>query len=186
MLRGTRNGPASAVKKRPAFDVELVRLEVLRPSLHQGFPAASLQRDLQSFHNRARYLVLNCKGISPLPVITLRPQMESVGCVDKLRRDAQVAPGSAHTSFKNSSHAQLFSDKTRVDVFSFEGKRGTTRHNVKLRNLCQRIDDLLGDAVCKKFVLRSRAHADERKHCDGITCGACRRTGSLVGSAYRC
>jgi hypothetical protein len=59
-------------------------------------------------------------------------------------------------------------DDAQVDVFTLEGEGRTSRDDVKVRDLGQRVDDLLSDSVGKVFVLLISAHVDERQHYDGI------------------
>lgn len=88
--------------------------------------------------------------------------MVSTGHIHQLDGDAEPVIRSAYTSFQDRAHIQLFTHDARVNVFSLGGKGRTTRHDVKLFDLRQRIDGFFGHPVCNKFVLRVRAHAGER------------------------
>ncbi len=98
--------------------------------------------------------------------------MVPVCSIDQLSGDAQTVSCSANASFEYCSRLKLLPDYTWVNVFSFEGKANTARHDVELRNLCQCVDDLFGNAIGEKFVLRIGTNVDERKDRDGIACAA--------------
>src|SRR5215831_8693464 len=94
--------------------------------------------------------------------------MKSIGCHNKLGRDAEAVPRSSHAALENRSHPQLFPDNARVKMFSLERKSRTAGYNMELTNLCQRIDDLFRNTISKEFVLRIGADVNEREDRDGV------------------
>src|SRR5262249_13418836 len=105
---------------------------------------------------------------------------------DQLCRDAQAVVSFSHAALKNGAHVKLLSNNARVDMFSLEAEGRTSRDDTKFRDPGQRIDDLLRDSVGKVFVLRIRAHVDERQYHDGIAFRALSRDRRGNGDTDRC
>ena len=62
--------------------------------------------DLQRLGNGLRHVVLDIEYVGHLPVVGLRPDVETVVGFDQLRGNAQALAGAAHRSFQNICHAQ--------------------------------------------------------------------------------
>src|SRR2546428_1445394 len=97
--------------------------------------------------------------------------MIAVGNVDELRGHAQPVARFAHAAFKDGVYLQFATDLSDVLALSLEGKRGRARRHAKRFNFGQRVDDLLGNAIAEKFVLRVVAHVDEGKDGDAFLRG---------------
>src|SRR5205085_9042378 len=64
-------------------------------------------------------LILNGENVLDRAVVTLRPDVVAVARIDQLRRDAHTIPGLAHAAFENVAYAELTSDLTHIDRFTF-------------------------------------------------------------------
>lgn len=76
-----------------------------------------------------RDLILHPEHIRHLAVVAFRPEMISVGGVDKLRRHPNPAPGTPYAAFKDRTDAECFGDLADVLLLAPEREgRSTRRH----------------------------------------------------------
>jgi hypothetical protein len=118
------------------------------------------------------YVVLNGEDVGQLPIEPLRPEVPAGGRVDELRGDPDPAAGLADAALEDMTHAEALADLADIDVLALEGEGRVAGDDEKLRQLRQRGDDVLGNAVSEIFLLGIAAHVGERQHGD-------RRAGGL-------
>jgi hypothetical protein len=68
-------------------------------------------------------------------------------------RHAYAASGSADAAFENVRDAECFRDPTDVLFLAAEGERGRARGNLEAGDMCQEVDDLLGQSVAEVFIV---------------------------------
>src|ERR1039457_3152455 len=116
--------------------------------------------------DRSRDFILHREYIGKLPVVTLRPQVESVGRTDQLGGDPDAVPAFADAPFEDVLDSQFVGDLRNLQVLSLEGEcRGAGCH-FESRDLCQSVDDLLGQSVTEVLLLFVAAHVGEGQHGD--------------------
>ena len=67
----------------PAFEIGLIRMHVHPPTRDERLLCLRDQFDLQHIHNRLRNLILDREDVGQLAIVTLRPEMATVGDSDQ-------------------------------------------------------------------------------------------------------
>ena len=122
-----------------------------------------------------RHVVLDGEDVGELPVEPLRPKVAAGGCVDELGGDPDPAAGLAHAPFEHMAHAEALADLADVDVLALERESRIAGDDEELRELRQRGDDVLGNAVGEIFLFGIPAHVGEGQHGDRRMGGLDRR-----------
>ncbi len=94
--------------------------------------------------------------------------MEAVFDVDQLRGDAHRRARFAHRSLQDMVDAERVADLAQVVVLTLECKGRSPPGNLELLDRGQGIQDLLGDAVRKIFLLGIGTHVDEWQYGDRL------------------
>jgi ABC-type multidrug transport system fused ATPase/permease subunit len=143
-------------------------ISVIRRMLGNGwhrYPYVQLRR--QMFGNALRDIVLHDEDVIQLTIVLLRPEVEPGGRIDELSRDAHAITRPADAAFQHSADVELAADLAQVRVTALERERGRAARHAQLRQLCQRVDNLLGHAITEVRAALLAAHALERQHGDG-------------------
>src|SRR5262249_8833903 len=69
------------------------------------------------------HFVLDGENMFESAVVTIGPDVVSIGCVDQLRSDADAIPGFSDAAFKHIADAKFASYLANVDRFGLVGKR---------------------------------------------------------------
>jgi hypothetical protein len=83
---------------------------VLRPFRDYALAFGAGQRWLDRGDDPRGDVVLHRKDVSQIPVVTLRPEMGTGGCVDELAADAHPLPSPAHATREDIADAKLAAD----------------------------------------------------------------------------
>jgi hypothetical protein len=142
------------------LDMVVGRLAARR-FLALGEPDPELPRD------RLGDLVLHREDILQLAIVPRGPEVVAVRHLDQLRGDPEPVPRLAHAALEDGAHLELAADLGDVFVFVLEGEGRGAGCDAQRFDLGQRVDDLFGDSVGEKLVLRVRAHIGKRQHRDG-------------------
>ncbi len=97
----------------------------------------------------ARDVVANGEDALDLPVIAFGPEFAPGQGIDQLRRYAQVLIGALDASIDNVMNTQIFAHLPDVRRLALVGKACRARHDQKLGNLRQAVDQLLGNSIGK-------------------------------------
>ncbi len=92
--------------------------------------------------------------------------MVAVRRVDELGDDAELVSLAAHAPFQHGGDVQLLADLAHVQVLALEGEGRGAGDDADPRDVGERVDDLLGDAVGEVLVLLAAAQVDEGQHGD--------------------
>ena len=122
------------------------------------------QRALQRIDDRHRYLVLDCKHISQLPVVGVRPQVAVRPGLDQLCRDAYPISGLAYGPLQHVPHTEPFSHGRYVDVLALELEGGRARCDLQVWILGKNIQDLLRDPIAEILLIGIGRHIHERQY----------------------
>jgi hypothetical protein len=105
------------------------------------------------------------------------------GRVDELRGDPDPASGLADATLEHVAHAEALADLADIDVLALEREGRVAGDDEELRELRQRGDDVLGNAVGEILLFGIAAHVGERQHGDRRTGGFDRRGRGGAGRA---
>jgi hypothetical protein len=86
--------------------------------------------------------------------------------VDELDRDPHAIGRFAHAAFDDVVHTKFTRDLLRLHRLAFVHENRVAGDHEKFAEPRQFGNDVLGQAVGKKLLLRIAAHVDERKHRD--------------------
>ncbi len=92
---------AELVEELPAAEVELVRLDIVGAGLLDGPLFLLGEHHPKRLHDVLRDLVLHREDVLQVPVVTLGPEMISVGHVDQLRGDPEPVAGLANAALQH-------------------------------------------------------------------------------------
>jgi hypothetical protein len=112
---------AAARQERAAPQVELIRLDVGRPPLHEAretLQRAVGERHLQPLGNRPGDLVLDVEDVDDFTVVALRPELKARLDLAQLHRDADPAARPPDAAAEYSRHVQLLADGLQVVTVS--------------------------------------------------------------------
>ena len=116
--------------------------------------------------DRQRDLVLHCKYVGQITVVTLRPNVVAGLGVDELRGHANPLAAPAHAAFQHVAHAEFAPDLLHVDRIALVGEAGIAGDDEQRTAAGQFGDDVVGDAVREILLLRVAAHVGEGEHGD--------------------
>ena len=146
--------------------VELVGiLAVLRP-LGDALALEFEEFRLDRAGDRADDLVLQFEQIGQVAIVPLGHDVVVGVGPDQLRRDPHPMPRFAHAAFEHIAHAQLLADLLDVDGLALVGEGRVAGDHREGAPAGEQRDDVLGDAVGEKFLLRIVAEIGERQYRD--------------------
>ncbi len=160
-----------------ALQIQVVRFFIVRIAADQCFVFGCDQMALHLFDNRARDFILNLEDIMQIAIVFFRPQMITVRNIDQVGDDANPVPRFSYASFQYRGNVQLLADSADVRMLIFKLKRGGPGGDAQARNLCERADQLFGNAIAKIFLITLRRHVGKRKN------GDCRRFLDVTGDS---
>ena len=99
-------------------------------------------------------------------VVTFRPEVRAVLCVDQLRRDADAVAALANAALQNVSDAKLLRRLADIDRTSFVNEAGIACDDPQSRQLRQGGDDVLDQTIAEIILLGIAAHVLEWQHRD--------------------
>src|ERR1700730_12852598 len=114
--------------------------------------------------DRRCYLILDSENVLELPIVSFSPDVRLGFAVDELNSDPDAIGRFAYASFNNIVHAQFARDLLRLYGLSLVYENGVARDHKQLTETRQLGNDVLGQAVREKLLLRIAAHVDERQH----------------------
>ena len=114
--------------------------------------------------DRRSHLVLNREYVIQLPVIFVCPDMSVIRRVDELNRHAHPVADLADASFHEVLGAKLFGDFAHIHRAILVNEAGIARDDEQLVVARQFRDDVLRQAVGKKFLLGVATHVVEWQH----------------------
>src|SRR5215510_12296075 len=82
----TQGSFRTLIPEVPAFQIELEGFQILAVSLVKRFRLPK-QSGFESLHDGLCDLILNGKNVRQFPIVTSRPKMISIRCVDQLHGD---------------------------------------------------------------------------------------------------
>src|SRR5262245_57541511 len=146
------------LRKRLGSDLppKLYRLKVKRVSLRISLANRRLraqQCHFQLLNHIGSDLVLDLEDVVELPVVSLRPNLETVRGVDELGRDPHLVADLAYRSLKNVRDPQLPGDFRNADVLPLERERRRASHDLELVDLREQVQELLGDTIGEVFLV---------------------------------
>ena len=122
------------------------------------------QLDFKCVHNFERYLILQVEHVVETAVIALCPQMSAGRSIDQLCIDADPAPSLPNTALQHVGDAKLLRDALKIHRLSLVGENGVAAENKEARHLREIGNDVLGDSITEKFLVRVIAHVGEGQH----------------------
>ena len=147
-----------------AFQVQVVRLGA--PGRHRNQRRLLEEPGSQRVGDGGRKLVLDGKDVLQLPIVRLRPQVISVGCVDQLRGEAQGVAFAADASLQHGGDGELLADLPHAQVLVLVRECRGARDDAQTFDVGERVDHLFGDAVREVFFVLRLAEVRERQHGD--------------------
>jgi hypothetical protein len=99
--------------------------------------------------------------------VAIGPELEAIADVHELHGDADAIAGAPHTALKHGRDAQFLGDAAQVLAAIAKRERRRAGSDTKPRQLCQRVEDLFGDAVAEPVLVLLGAEIGERQHGDG-------------------
>ena len=154
------------VPEETPSQVQVMRFRIGRRLGDQARPSDD-QPGLQRVDDGARQLVFDGKDVLQLAVVDPRPEMISVQGADQLGGNTQLIAVPAYAPFQHRRDVELLTDLPDVDVLSFEGEGRGPRDDPQALDVCERVDDLLRDAVGEVFVLLVPGQVHEWQYGDG-------------------
>src|SRR6185295_3413027 len=131
------------------------------PWLHERRLPIAPERDLQLVGNCLGDFILDFEDAGQLAVVFLRPAVIAALRIDQLRGDAHVVAGTLHAAFEHAGNAECLTDLAQVLRLALERESRSAGCDLEPRNLGQRVEDFVGDAVAEVIGLRITAHVDE-------------------------
>ena len=160
---------APAVPEVAASEVQVVRLQVLRRTPHDGALLASPEPYPQLLHDRTGDL------LPELAVVRLRPQVRVGARVHELGSDPELLAVLADAPLEHMRNVQLLGDLLDGDAPSLEREGRRASGHPKARKSRQRVQDLLGDPVAEVLLVASGAQVCKGEdHERGGLGGRCR------------
>ena len=126
---------------------------------------------MELLHDLEGDLVLGLEDVLDDAIVDVREDVITVLSVDKLGGDPHPVPGLPHASLEDVGDVQLGPHLPDVDLLALERERGRSGRDPEPVHPGQHVDDLLGDAVGEKRVVRVGAHVDEGEHRDALLLG---------------
>jgi hypothetical protein len=135
-------------------------------------------------------LVLDGEYVFELSVVALGPDMGFSLAVDELHGHSDPVHRLAHASLDDVVDPEFASDLLRLDWLSLVDEHGVARDHQKLTEAGQLGDDVLGESIGEKLLLRVAAHVHERQNRDRRLLGALSRRArpilrGMVGARLR-
>ena len=127
----------------------------------RGFDSAEQRR-----RDRRRDFVLDGENILELAIVALGPEVGLGFAVDQLDRHSDAIRGFAHAALNDVVHAEFPRDLLGFHRLALVNKNRVARDHQQLAEARQFGDDVLGQPVGEKLLLRIAAHIDERQHGD--------------------
>ncbi len=126
--------------------------------------------------NRLRNFTLNCKKVSHIPIVGLRPHVCVGARLDELCVDSEPIADSLNTAFQEMSNAKLLAYLTRVArIFTFIKVRRSATDNFQVGNSCQVRQNFILHAGREVGILLVVAEILEWQHCDALLGNPCKR-----------
>ena len=119
-------------------------------------PAPPVNVTFKRSGDRARDLVLHVEDVLQLAVVALGPELEAVARVDQLHGDADAVARAAHAALEHRRDAELVGDRRADRRRLSERERRRARRDAQTRQLRERVEDLLGDAVAEPVLVLAR------------------------------
>ena len=161
----------------PALQEQVVRGKVVRstrrvcqrePSRFRRVVSRAGERRIQRRDDRVCELVLYLKHILHFALVRVAPTREPCGRVHELRRDAQTAALSPHTSLEHVAHVQRLAHVLRANGLIAERERRASRGHLESGHSRERGGQLVRHSIGEVFRrgvlpdVRKRKHGDER------------------------
>ena len=157
---------------RQRFEAKFVqfaqRQRILAESLHafsipsdEAGSVSIAKRNLQSIDDLFSDFVLNGEDVVEFAVEIARPQVEAGFCLDQLCRYPNLVTGCLHAAFENVGHIQLLAHFANVDILSAKLKGRIARDHAQAVNLCELVQNRVGESVGKVTSARVLAHIHE-------------------------
>src|SRR6516225_3439262 len=124
-----------------------MRLRVVRAVNDQWLSGATRELNAQFGGNRFGYFILNCKDVIELAIVFLGPRLQPVVHVDQLHVDAHLIAGLLQTSFENMCHSECSPDFLQIEIATLELESRPARRHFQARNLCERVEYFLRNAI---------------------------------------
>ena len=125
-------------------------------------------------------LVLDGENVFELSVVALGPDVGFSLAVDELHGHSDPVHRLAHASLDDVVDPEFAGDLLRLDRLSLVDEHGVARDHQKLTEARQLGDDVLGESVGEKLLLRVAAHVDERQNRDRRLFRALLRRGGRI------
>src|SRR3974377_1009193 len=113
-----------------AFQEEIVSIHVLGAAAGDQGLLALAKLNLQRSDDLLREFVLHREYVGEIAIETVRPNVRTVGSVDKLAGNAPAIAGLAHASFQHVAHAELAADLLHIDGLTLIGKTRVSRDDI--------------------------------------------------------
>ncbi len=132
-------------------------------------------------------VVLYGEDVLHLAVIFLGPDMLARGRVDELAGDANARSGSSDAALQDIPDPQIMGDLSDVHGLALVDEGGVPGDYEQPAQTCESRDDVLGDAIREKILLRIYPHVHEGQNSDGwlVERLQIRGLGRLAGRAVR-
>src|SRR5262249_50972443 len=112
---------ADAILGRSGAQKVVVGLEVSSLALGALYFRCK-QRGCNAANDTTCHLILQLENVLEIAVEPVDPDMDTIGSVDQLARDANPITGLADAALQNISHAELATDLPNVDGTAFVGE----------------------------------------------------------------
>ena len=106
--------------------------------------------------DRAGNLILDCKDIFELSIVSFGPTVGAGRGIDELRRDADAIAGAADAAFEDVTDAKLATDLPDVRRLAFVLEARVAGDDEQLGEARQLGDDVFGDAVAEVVLAADR------------------------------
>ena len=126
-----------------------------------ALPGILIEDDLQRGGHVRGDVVLDDEDVPHRAVVGVRPQVETVGDADELRRYAHRVALPPDTALEHVGDVEHVADEAQVFVLALEAEGGGTAGDLQVRYLRELVQEFFGEAVGEVLVLRVRTHVDE-------------------------
>ena len=163
--------PGELPVKLLAAEIELVGVDVAGRRLAERVLLARQQLDLQHLDDAAGDLVLHREHVGEHPVVALGPQIAAGVRVHELRGDPDPLAGLADAALQDVAHPEPGAGVPDVQLHALEGEGGVARGHEQPGDLGEIGDQIVGDAVAEKILIRIVGLVGEGQHRDRLALG---------------
>ena len=154
-----------------AMNVGLVGLHRTRAYAHHVLERLRVHRRFKRVGDLDRKVLLDLDDVGRIPVVVLRPEVETVGRAYQLGRYADAIPRPAHGALEHMRYAEFPRNRRDVLVGALVSERRGARGDQQIRGASEGVENLLGEAVGKPFLVLTLAEICERQDGDRLVDG---------------